>query len=62
MVDDMRFNYSDLNPDLIMDAIDLSGLRIDSGLIEQARLKERAARELGNKADSIRGRNSKRRR
>ncbi len=30
----MRFNYSDLNPDLIMDAIDLSGLRIDSGLIE----------------------------
>ena len=34
MVDDMRFNYSDLNPDLIMDAIDLSGLRIDSGLIE----------------------------
>ena len=31
-------------------------------LAEQARLKERAARELGNKADSIRGRNSKRRR
>ena len=30
----MRFNYSDLNPDLIMDALDLSGLRIDSGLIE----------------------------
>ncbi|MEH8117059.1 serine/threonine protein kinase [Aeromonas allosaccharophila] len=34
MVDDMRFNYSDLNPDLIMDALDLSGLRLDSGLIE----------------------------
>ena len=33
-----------------------------AALIEQARLKERAARELGNKADSIRGRNSKRRR
>ena len=30
----MRFNYSDLNPDLIMDALDLSGLRLDSGLIE----------------------------
>ncbi|MDF2391336.1 MULTISPECIES: serine/threonine protein kinase [Aeromonas] len=34
MVDDMRFNYSDLTPDLIMDALDLSGLRLDSGLIE----------------------------
>ena len=33
-----------------------------AALIEQARLKERAARGLGNKADSIRGRNSKRRR
>ena len=33
-----------------------------AALIEQARLKERAARELGNKADSIRGRNSERRR
>jgi len=33
-----------------------------AALIEQARLKEHAARELGNKADSIRGRNSKRRR
>lgn len=30
-----------------------------AALIEQARLKEHAARELGNKADSIRGRNSK---
>ena len=30
----MRFNYSDLTPDLIMDALDLSGLRLDSGLIE----------------------------
>ncbi len=30
----MRFNYSDLNPDLIMDALNLSGLRLDSGLIE----------------------------
>lgn len=34
MVDLMRFNYSDLNPDLILDALDLSGLRVDSGLIE----------------------------
>ena len=33
-----------------------------AALIEQARLKEHAARELGNKVDSIRGRNSKRRR
>lgn len=34
MVDLMRFNYSDLNPDLILDALDLSGLRVDSGPIE----------------------------
>ena len=37
-------------------------VRERAALIEQARLKERAAREQGDKADSIRGRNSKKRR
>ncbi|PJG57779.1 serine/threonine protein kinase [Aeromonas cavernicola] len=34
MVDDMRFNYADLTPDLIMDALERSGLCLDSGLTE----------------------------